>query len=449
MIPRHPKWSCQSKPLNYPKRTLPIPAETFGTVFKVKVGPDAIGDSQGVLTSRFWICYQDAGKVYIRSAIDGEDWSAPIELFEETEQIEKLDFSFDQLGRELVFYQVGTELRLWFFDSSALPPAFVKEVLIADGDWPTINFDIIDNTSNPASDVILCYVKNERIYQRIQRDRFDIEYSTPATGQGIKIISSGMTEQNRFQIIYNYQDPRDGRLSDKVYETSSSIFKQLQYNDLEIGFTIADSPTDCELKKINAESIFVESMFTIAANFGEINASSVITNEQSLCLRFLVSKITDQILVQILRDPMPDGVYYQEWFDEFIFSGGDYILRMTQVSDSPTSPTKRVELIRDSVTLIDEVVPDLESRTGSLTEPTGANKLRFGAYALASFPGEAVYSDSYPAQFLNMYAIFNGDRIDWPLSSGVSGIESSPAGNPMVVKFRASKDPNWQFFKRL
>ena len=99
MIPRHPQWSCLSKPLNYPKRTLPRPVETFGEVFKVKVGPDAIGDSQGVLTSRFWICYQLDGAVLIRSAIDDEEWSEPVELFEEAEQIEHLDFSFDQLVR--------------------------------------------------------------------------------------------------------------------------------------------------------------------------------------------------------------------------------------------------------------------------------------------------------------------------------------------------------------
>lgn len=449
MIPRHPKWSCLSKPLNYPKRTLPRPAETFGEVFKVKVGPDSIGDSQGVLTSRFWICYQFEGAVLIRSAINDEDWSAPAEVFEETEQISHLDFSFDQLGRQVVFYQVGTELRLWFFDSSAVPAAFVKVVLVDDGSWPTINFDIIDNTSNPMSDVILCYVKEDRIYQRIQRDRFDIEYGTPATGPGMKILSCGMSEQNRFQIIYNYQDPRDGRLSDKVYETTSSIFKQLQYNDLEIGFTIASSPTDCELKKVTADSLFSESAFTVVANFGEIAPSSTSSNEQSLLLRFLVSKITPQILVQIMRDPMPGGVYYQEWFDDFIFSDGDYILRMTQVSDSEIAPTKRIELIRDSVTLIDEVVPDLESRTGALVPPTDANKLRFGAYALSSFPTSALYADSYNAQFLNMYAIFNGDRIDWPLTEGVSGIDSDPTGNPLSVKFRANKDPDWQFFKRI
>jgi len=63
-------------------------------------------------------------------------------------------------------------------------------------------FDSIDNTSETFSDILLFYVKNDTVYMRIQRDRFDVEYPTPATGVGVSIIESGINVNSRFQISY-------------------------------------------------------------------------------------------------------------------------------------------------------------------------------------------------------------------------------------------------------
>lgn len=454
MWPKFPKWSCITKPQKYPKRVLPRPTLTFGEIFKVKVGPIAIGDSQGVLTSKFWICYQLDDKVLIRSAINDTVWSTPIELFTEIGQITALDFSFDQLGREVVFYKVGSELRLWFFDSSAIPSGFVKSTIVTDADYPHINFDIIDNTGSPLSDVILCYVKNDTIYNRIQRDRFATEYNTGVNHPGIKIESSGLTENNRYQIVYIYPDLRDGATLPKVYEVSQPIFNQLRFNNVEIGFTIKNAPNECELKKLAQSFNLPEQYFTILANFGEVApaAQSPTDNEETLLLRFAVSENSEDILLQVLSNPGfvlgsgQTGAYYSEWVSDFRFTNGDYILRFTQISSDPISPTKRLELIKDGLHIIDREVFDIKSRDNDLPFPgSSINKLRFGAQAITAFPTTTTYINPYPVKFTNMYCICNGVRTDWPVTE-VEGVDSIPSGNPVSIKFKNSNQPGWSFF---
>jgi len=447
MWPRFPDWTCNTKPEPYPVRVLPRPTETFGTINKVKVGPNAIGNSEGKLNTRYWICYQESGFVSIRSAVDADTWSSPIILFEETEEIDILDFSFDQLGREVVFYKVGTELRLWFFDSSAIPSGYVKIVLIANGNWPHVNFDLIYDTSDPLSDVILCYVKNNSIYKRIQRDRYEIEYPTGVSHEGVKIESAGLNKNNKFQIVYIYKDLRDGGMKPKVYETTTNVFKQLQYNNLEIGFTLAETPTDCDLKKLG------QIYYTLVSNFGFVYGNSVgpENNERSLIVRFAYNDFDDSVTLQILRDDVlevPEGLtgaYYEGILSDFRFDSGNYVIKFTQEDNSPTIPTKRLELIKNGVTIIDEIVLDLKSRDGGFEAPSVINKLRFGADCFTAFPTTTTYRYPYPVKFLNMYSIFNGVRTDWPLSAGVSDIVSVPAGNNIVVKFKDSDEPGWAF----
>ncbi len=50
-----------------------------------------------------------------------------------------------------------------------------------------------------------------------------------------------------------------------------------------------------------------------------------------------------------------------------------------------------------------------------------------------------LYWRSFPAQFFNMYAIVNGSRIDWPVTEGVQGAISVPAGNNLNL-IKPSKD---------
>lgn len=101
-------------------------------------------------------------------------WSDPIELFDESDTIEQIALSFDQLGRPIVFYRVlGNQLKLRWYDSLAGQNV---TTLIGYGTDPKASFDYPTDTSAGFSDVLLNYVRKNRLYMRVQRDRFLIEY---------------------------------------------------------------------------------------------------------------------------------------------------------------------------------------------------------------------------------------------------------------------------------
>lgn len=133
-------------------------------------------------------------------AFNPADYGEPVALFEEVSQIEQISLTFDQLGRPLVFYRIGADtLKLYWYDPIAMENTVT---VLATGVDPTCNFDFPQDTSQSFSDALLFYVRGDRVYMRIQRDRFAIEYPCPAESPGITIDSCGLRIDNRFQVVY-------------------------------------------------------------------------------------------------------------------------------------------------------------------------------------------------------------------------------------------------------
>lgn len=129
-------------------------------------------------------------------------WGTPVTLFTEPREIKEISLSFDQLGRAVVFYRVGEDdLYLYWFNAMTQ----VNEIkYLGKGTNPIAGFDIIDDTSDPTSDVMLFYVRDDTVFMRIQREDYSIEYNTGVTKTGIRLSSSGIRIDNRFQVIYSY-----------------------------------------------------------------------------------------------------------------------------------------------------------------------------------------------------------------------------------------------------
>lgn len=125
-------------------------------------------------------------------------------LFNEPLAIEQIALTFDQLGRPLVFYRVGENtLKLYWYDPVA--GASVTTVLAAGVD-PQAGFDFPQDTGQSFSDALLFYVRNDTVYMRVQRDRFATEYVCPASEPGLTLISNGLRVDNRYQVVYEFQD---------------------------------------------------------------------------------------------------------------------------------------------------------------------------------------------------------------------------------------------------
>lgn len=417
MRPLHPEWSCATRPQRYPIRVLPKPPASFGNIQAVKVGPLAIGDSAGSINNRYWACYQELGSVYLRGAVDELTWSAPALVFAEAQAIDVLDFTFDQLGRVIVFYQVGTELRLWYFD--ALAAGFIKRVIEADADQPLCGFDLTDDTGDPMSDAHIFYIKNNEIIERLQRDRYDIAYSSGVEHPAIKLLSCGMSAGNRFQVEYVYKNQRNYLEKKKVYQTANPVMDNFNDDVFEIGFELgANFNSKCVERDINGEAVltlFEHTRSTFIVPDTTINVSLTYPQIQFTTLPSLT--IYSGLLSLPLAQIGLDKHFYKGSY-RFVFT-------------NPANPSKkRFQFYRDGM-----LVSDIEFDKPNINySATAQHSLKFGAAdeGVSSLPD--VYWRSIKAQFLNMYCIVNGVRTDWPITAGLPAeTPSVPAGNTMTV----------------
>ncbi|MBE0418561.1 hypothetical protein EI165_00305 [Pseudoalteromonas nigrifaciens] len=179
-IPNSPNWSALIDALNYqPTGIAKPPNLAFDVVQAVSLGPMQLNNSGGKLNERYWIAYVDNGAVYIKGS-QGERWGAEALLLNELEPIKQITLTFDQLGRPLVFYRVGADTLKLYWYNPVLEQTELK--VLAQGISPNAGFDAPQDTGQSYSDAMLFYVRDDIIYMRVQRDRFETEYVTP-TGQ--------------------------------------------------------------------------------------------------------------------------------------------------------------------------------------------------------------------------------------------------------------------------
>lgn len=115
----------------------------------------------------------------------------------------KLSGTFDQNGRPLVFFDTGTELRLWWYDPVL---GSTTTTVFGVGNYPFSTFDIKYGVDTEYSDVLLFYMRSGAIYYRMQRDRYSIEYTTPVTSDAVFIKEADMAVDYRLQLLYRYID---------------------------------------------------------------------------------------------------------------------------------------------------------------------------------------------------------------------------------------------------
>lgn len=150
--------------------------------YELELGPVSLNASDGDIKAAWWLFEYNPDDQYVYASKWSEitqSFEVAQPIFQDVDGVSKLSATFDQLGRPIVFYQSGTELRLYWFD-----PVLADNVLayVADGSYPFATFDIRWDTSSSASDALLFYVRDGGIYYRLQRDRYVTEHATPVTG---------------------------------------------------------------------------------------------------------------------------------------------------------------------------------------------------------------------------------------------------------------------------
>lgn len=156
-----------------------------------EMGGVAIGNtSQGF--QKQWSCIYEDGA--IKAGYDDN-----FQTLLTVSDVTALSLAFDINMRPLIAYVVNNQCYLWWYDSSQS-----AQVITEWGDYafPQLSLDDKRSSQSANADVIFSYIKNNTLYMRIQRERFQIEHKL---AKAKRLIQIGMMTNFRFGFaFYNW-----------------------------------------------------------------------------------------------------------------------------------------------------------------------------------------------------------------------------------------------------
>ena len=165
--------------------------QTSGPHIDFENGGIALNDNSAGRDYQVWRAEVIEDKVWLQAA-NGE----PI-LILEGEGITEISFTFDQNMRLALAYVQDKIAYFRWYDTS-----IGMEVTTVLGDrilTPRVCMDDKRLTQTAVSDIILAYVRNRSLRYKLQRDRYEIEYTLIGTKK--RLIKIGMTKGLRVQFL--------------------------------------------------------------------------------------------------------------------------------------------------------------------------------------------------------------------------------------------------------
>jgi hypothetical protein len=170
-----------------------------------EIGPIERNETVKGLRSRLWkVELRDAVYIARQNEPPASGWRQAELLFEPSDAVENMSdisFTFDQLGRPVVFYEVSGNIRGYYYDGIA---GTFDVWEIGSGRTPRGKLEFRDEDYLSESDIILFYIRSDgALCYRLQSDRYDTEYETGLTGYENSYLKQlDNTEDNRLCLTY-------------------------------------------------------------------------------------------------------------------------------------------------------------------------------------------------------------------------------------------------------
>lgn len=161
------------------------------------VGGVGIADPSEGLQGYVWQVYATADGIYLKR----EDQPNPTQVISAI-GVTECSAAFDQTMRPTVAYVQNGVSKHWWYDSTI--PDMVTTVLDVSVKTPRACMDELRAVNIQNSDVLLAYVRDDVLYVRVQRERYEVEHSLGAVQPGELLIRMGCTVGGRvgFQLGY-------------------------------------------------------------------------------------------------------------------------------------------------------------------------------------------------------------------------------------------------------
>ncbi len=170
-------------------------------------GGIALNDPSEGLNYQKWILryFPDTEDMVVNAAN-----SPPTILFNRPD-ITEISLAFDQnMNPFVAFVQAGTAV-FWWWDTALGQTVFTN--LPGGSRSPRCCIDDKRDDRSGTSDIILCYINNDILYERMERERYTIErtlqnpFTHPDSGLTAVLLRVGMNEFNRLQWLGDLQNP--------------------------------------------------------------------------------------------------------------------------------------------------------------------------------------------------------------------------------------------------
>lgn len=184
MLPGHALSSTAIKGAYLAPDFLPVGLVDF------ELGGIGISDPSKGLRVQVWKLEYAGGSVYLSSA------NTPATPLFQRPDITEIGLAFDQNMRPFVCFVQQGAAYYWWFDTLTSQQIFTA--LPAGSRTPRACIDDKRPLQAASSDIILAYMRDDKLYFRAQRDRYTIEYLL-AEGLEADLDRIGMTDKNRIQ----------------------------------------------------------------------------------------------------------------------------------------------------------------------------------------------------------------------------------------------------------
>ncbi len=189
-----PSGTCSTNPVValYSKAN----ALPFTNLVDYEDGPVYIQDTSSGMDYQVWRARLVGDTVYITSPTTPE---TPVFT---VRGISEISLTFDQNARYVITYLVAGEVWVYWFDT--IPSRFVHTLVETGAYSPRISLDDKRKMALSSSNIILGYVKDNCLYCRSQKDRYQIPYLLEENIGG-RLLRIGMNINYRFQFIFQAQ----------------------------------------------------------------------------------------------------------------------------------------------------------------------------------------------------------------------------------------------------
>lgn len=179
-----------------------------------ELGGVALNDPTQGLRVKVWRCrvVVDGVKEVTNVYVGAED--VPEVVFFAGQEITEISFTFDQNMNPFFAYIENGQAKFYWYDTTILD--YRVTLLPVGSRSPKCCLDDKRRVHAATSDILLAYMREDKLYYREQRDRYEVEYQLASGYPGEDVLLLGMTHVNRVQFYLGLQDYPPGEVNYRV-----------------------------------------------------------------------------------------------------------------------------------------------------------------------------------------------------------------------------------------